>query len=194
MKIMITGAQGSGKTTQAKLLAEKLGVCFIGTGGLLREFAQGSSPESKSVAESLKKGELADDQIVARVVRNKIDSFECQKGFVTDGFPRSLDQLKFFNPDFDKVFYLKISDEEAKKRLLLRGRADDKLEVIEERLGWYHEQVEPLLKYYQDQGRLVVIDGERSIDEIRKSIEESLTGREDAIWMKLWGKLKWIGL
>lgn len=174
IKLMITGAQGSGKTTQAKLLAQKLGVCFIGMGDLLREFAKEESLESKIVAESLKKGELADDRIVAGVVKNKICQPECQNGFVTDGFPRSIDQHRYYNPDFDKVFYIKISDEEAKKRLLARGRADDKAGLIEERLGWFHEEIKPLLSYYRDRGELVIIDGEKPVGQVAEEIGDYL--------------------
>ncbi|MDO8498974.1 MAG: nucleoside monophosphate kinase [bacterium] len=168
---MITGPQGSGKTTQAKALAKKLGLCLIEVGAMLRERVKKGDPWSLEVRKTLDEGQLMDDQLVSRLVKKRISESDCQQGFVSDGYPRTFSQHLECDAGFDKVLYLKISDEEAIKRLLKRGREDDNLPAIEKRLTWYHEETKPLLDYYQDLGILVTINGERPIKEVAKEIE-----------------------
>lgn len=187
MRILVAGPQGSGKTTQAKILAEKLGVCFISTGDLMRELSAEDTEEGKLVKSSLEKGALVDDQIAADALRREIESDRCRQGFVSDGFPRHLGQLEYFDPQFDKVIYLDVPDEEVIKRLLARGRADDTLPLILERLSIYHGQTEPVLNLYESQGKLVRIDGsqaagmtgEQSIEQIAAAIAEKMGLGED---------------
>lgn len=174
MKLLFIGPQGSGKSTQAKIIAEKLGICYISTGDLFRQIAQEDSDLGLQVKELLNQGKLVGDDIVVELVKKKLLQPECQKGFITDGYPRTLVQHELFDPGFDQVFYLKISDETAQKRLLARGRADDSPKIIKERLNAYYQQTQPLLDYYQKLGSLVVIDGEKSIEDIEKEIEEKV--------------------
>lgn len=174
MRIMVTGPQGSGKTTQAKILAEKLNLNFIGAGDLLREFSENESQESKEVKEKLENGQLVDDKVLAGLVEKESSGAEFKEGFVADGYPRSVSQLQIFNPQYDKVFYLKVSDKEAENRLVKRGRGDDLPELIKRRLKWYHEKTTPILNYYQDLGKLIIIDGEKDIEEVAKDIEKNV--------------------
>lgn len=174
MKILITGPQGSGKSTQADILSKKLGIAFINAGNLVREMSKEDSERGRSLKNDLEAGRLVDDNIIGDLVRTQISQPECKDGFVTDGYPRTINQIKIFDPEFDRVFYLEISDEEALRRLLKRGRADDTLAVINERLKWYHEQTKPLLEFYQSKGILEKINGEMSIEEVAQEIEERL--------------------
>jgi len=173
-KIMLAGPQGSGKTTQAKLLAEKLGILFIGAGEVLRKLAQEETEEGRNIKAELDKGELVDNQLMADLIKKEMEGSEASKGFITDGYPRSLDQIGNFSPDFTKVFYLELSDEEAEKRLLLRNRGDDTPEAIRERLSIYHQLTEPVLEFYQNQGKLVRIDGSGTIEEVAQAIQSRL--------------------
>jgi len=173
-KIMITGPQGSGKTTQAKKIAKKIDVYFVGAGDLLRQFAKESSGMAAKVKNDLESGRLVDNEIIGNLLRKTLSQPEYRKGFVADGYPRSLSQLEVYNPDYDRVVYLKVSDEEAERRLLDRSREDDTSEAIKERLSWYHKETAPLLEYYQKQKKLVTIDGERSIEEVAADIEDKL--------------------
>lgn len=174
MKILITGPQGSGKTTQAEILAKHLNLPFVGAGDLLREFAKGRSEESVKVRQDLAAGRFVDDNVLAKLMSQNLAQSRFQNGFVADGYPRSFSQLKVFDPKFDQVFYLEISDEEAEERLLRRGREDDTAEVIKERWRWYHRETDPILDYYQKLGILVVIDAGRSIEEVTREIEAKL--------------------
>ena len=172
LKISVTGPQGSGKTTQAKLLADFLGLPMISTGEILRQKSLENNEIGKEIKSSVDKGEMVNDEIVHRLIGEKIN--EVKNGFVMDGYPRSLGQLDHLDPHFDKVFYLEINDDLVKVRLLKRGRADDSPEIIAERLELYHQLTEPLLLRYKDQGILQIIDGSGSIDEIQNSIREKL--------------------
>lgn len=179
MKVMITGPQGSGKTTQARILADKLGYCFIGMGDMLRQLAEEDNELGKDVREDLSNGHLVDDNLAARLIKEKMITPECRNGFVTDGYPRTFSQHQLFDPQFDKVFYLKVSNSEAENRLLGRGRADDSVELIRKRLSWYYKETQPLLDYYEKSGKLVIIDGEQPIDRITDEIESILRAEID---------------
>lgn len=178
-RIMITGPQGSGKTTQARILAEKLGVPMVGAGELARKFANSGHKDSQKVSAAIAEGQLIDDGIMGDLVKKEIAQQSYEKGFVTDGYPRAMSQLKIFNPSYDQVFYLKLSDQEAKKRLLQRGRADDTPEAIKERLEWYHYETSQLLDYYSKRGKLVIIDGDQSIEGVAKEIAAKLIFKHD---------------
>lgn len=176
MKILVTGPQGSGKTTQAKLLAEYLNIPFIGTGDALRKIARDDTSTGKKIRESLDRGSLVDDGVVAEVVKNRLQQADCHSGFIMDGYPRSMNQLTLYDPDFDRVFYLDISDEEVSQRLINRGREDDKPEIIAERLRIYHELTEPILSHYGATDILERVDGVGQIEEIQNRIREKLNG------------------
>lgn len=171
---MITGPQGSGKTTQAEILAKKLNLPFVGAGELLREYVEEGGKKSEEVREDLEEGHLVDDKVVASLVKDEISKEVYKEGFVADGYPRALHQLEVFSPDYDKVIYLKLSDEEAQKRLLSRGREDDTPEAIKERLSWHHEETRPLLDHYREKDCLITVNGEKSIEEVANEIEDKL--------------------
>ncbi len=181
MRILIAGPQGSGKTTQAKKLSEKLGYLFIATGDILREEAKHDTSEGRALKETMRQGGIANDEITAKLVASKIKDSN-GNGLIMDGFPRRLSQLEYFDPGFDRVVYLEVPDEEVTGRLLSRGRADDKPEIISERLKLYHMLTEPVLDYYQRQGKLLRIDAkqdpddsdEQSIEKVAEKIEKKI--------------------
>lgn len=174
MSILVTGPQGSGKTTQAKLLADFLKKPLIGVGELLREMSEEKNVNSNSVKQALEKGDLVDDEIVAEMMKKRISQNDAEKGFVMDGYPRSLNQLKLFDPIYSQVFYLDIADLEVKKRLLKRAREDDKPDIIHQRLTLYHKLTEPVLEYFKNQGVLKKINGMGSIDDVQERIRQNL--------------------
>ena len=162
------GPQGSGKSTQAKMLAEKFGLCFISSGDLLREKAKEDSDEGRLIKLQMNQGILVDDSILAQLIENKVN--ECGGKFVMDGYPRRMSQIDAYDPNLKKVFILKVSDEEILKRLLARGRFDDTEENIKKRLEWHHKETQPVIEYYKNQGILVEINGLGTVEEIARQI------------------------
>jgi len=173
MQLLLLGPQGSGKSTQAKLLAEKHNLCFISIGDLVREKSLEDSEEGKRVREIMERGELVDDETVANLFREKLEKGG-KSGFVTDSYPRRISQVETYDPGIEKVIDLEIPDEEVLRRLLSRGRVDDTKEAIEKRLEIYHNETKPLLDYYREQGKLVEVDGAGSIEQVFQKVEEKI--------------------
>ena len=178
--IMMLGPQGSGKSTQAKLLAGKLNYLFISSGDLLRTLKEENNPIGVKLAEYWMKGELVPDNLITDILFGVFEK-ENTLGFVLDGFPRDLDQLESFLAEaglkdwtLDKVFYLQLTDEEAleriKKRKEIENRPDETKKALEKRFTLYHEKTEKLLSKYSEMGKLVVIDGSKSVEEIHNVI------------------------
>lgn len=174
MRIGIMGPQGSGKSTQAKLLADKLGLCILDTGQLIRDRAKEDDKTGKKLRELMGSGNLVGDQIPGELLQERTSKTDCQNGFIIDGYPRSLGQLEFFNPKFDKVIYLDISDEVAVERLSKRGREDDTPEGIKRRLEVFHNETKKIIEHYKKLGILIQIDANKSVEEVSENIEEQL--------------------
>lgn len=171
MKILLIGPQGSGKSTQGKLLAKYLQMPYISTGDIFREIAR----ENKRIEQILKAGELVNDTTTIELVKKRLDESDCKNGFILDGYPRNLEQAKKI-PDlnFDKVIYINVPDEIVLERLLKRGRADDTEQSIRLRLKLYQSQTQPLLDYYKNQSLLVEIDAKADIQKVQDEIKKSL--------------------
>lgn len=176
------GPQGSGKTTQGKMLAEKLGYRFISTGELIRNAS--ITDISKEDWDHMRKGDLIPDHIVEGLLFPILEKDEAP-GFILDGYPRSLEQianlLVFISSgklELYKAFYVYISRQETEKRIALRAkienRPDEDIEVLRHRLALYHDKTEPLLQKYERLGILQEIDGEGSIEEVQSLIEEKV--------------------
>lgn len=174
IKILLIGPQGSGKSTQGTLLAPYLKVPYISPGDIFREISTKDSKEGKRIKKILDEGRLVDDETTSNLVRKRVEQADCQNGFILDGYPRTLTQIKLFNPDFDKAFYLKITDTEATKRLLKRVRRDDTPQLIAERLKNYYEQTDPILKNLEQKGLLITIDGSGTIEQIQMSLRKAV--------------------
>ncbi|OGE30869.1 hypothetical protein A2631_04265 [Candidatus Daviesbacteria bacterium RIFCSPHIGHO2_01_FULL_44_29] len=174
MKILLLGSIGSGKSTQAQILADSLGLRLIRSGDLVREKALEDSEEGRICLEMSNSGQLVPDEIVIPMVKKKIQA-EVEhgaKGFIFDGYIRRISQLEKFDPQYDMVVFLEVPQRIVKERLLGRERSDDTPEIIEQRLKVYHELTEPVITYYRDQGKLTVIDASGTVEEVTKNIEE----------------------
>ena len=155
---------GGGKGTQGIRLAEELGVPHISSGDVLRDEVAKDSALGREVKAHMDAGRLAPDELVTRAVRPVVEQLD---GYILDGYPRTLAQAD--NLAFDAVVYLRVGDEEVMKRLLARGREDDKADVIQERLREYAEDTEPLIDHYR--AVLVEVDGERDADAIAADLK-----------------------
>ncbi|MBI4037539.1 nucleoside monophosphate kinase [Candidatus Curtissbacteria bacterium] len=172
MKYIFLGPQGSGKSTQAKLLAEKLGLPYIEMSKLLREKLNDEDEDAYVIKKAFASGDLVPPKIVVHTLNQKLQ--EIKNGYVLDGFPRNLTQFQGFKDKVDKIFYVAVSDEEAIKRLMLRKREDDSPQVIARRLELYHKETEPLLEDLKKENLLSEINGEQSIAQIANEIEKVL--------------------
>jgi len=182
IKVVFLGPPGAGKGTQALKIAEKFGVPHISTGDILRAAVKEGTELGRLAKSYMDKGELVPDEVIIGIIKERLSQPDVkEKGFILDGFPRTLKQaealdqmLEELSMPLDKVIYLNVDDEEIVKRLLARGRADDTEEVIRNRLKVYREQTAPLIDYYRAKGLLVEIYGVGQIEEITKKIEEAL--------------------
>ncbi|WP_313381671.1 adenylate kinase [Proteiniphilum saccharofermentans] len=185
LNIVIFGAPGSGKGTQSAKLVEKYGLKHLSTGDILREEIKADTELGKLADSYMSKGHLVPDELVIDVLDNLIGKYSDAKGFIFDGFPRTLAQgealgkmLEKHGEDIDAVLSLEVEEEELIDRLLKRGqisgRTDDNRETIESRLKVYHAQTEPLKEFYRTKGSLKNIEGVGSIDDIFGSIEREI--------------------
>lgn len=176
MRILITGPQGSGKTTQANLIHERLGFQMIKAGELLRAYAAEPTDEGRKFKAMLDKGELVDDHLLADLIKRELAKFGKDEKLVIDGYPRRRSQIDTFDPKYDKVFLLRLNDKEGVERLIARHRADDTPEIIKRRLELYHQETEPMLDYYRQLGILEVIDASDDIEHVYAKIADNLNG------------------
>tara|TARA_R100001460_G_scaffold2238_2_gene7422 strand:+ start:127 stop:729 length:603 start_codon:yes stop_codon:yes gene_type:complete len=176
-KIIMIGGPGSGKSTYSELIKKELGIAHIYTGDMMRELAKQDTPDGRKVKELLSKGEFAPTPIVINAVKERMKQPDAQKGYVFDGFPRNVEQagaMEAKDIEYDHVINLVVSEEEVIKRLTARGRADDKPEIIKNRIKVYHRETAPLLNYYKDE--IINIKAEGSTPEaIAKEIVKKIT-------------------
>lgn len=174
MKILFTGPVGSGKSTQAELLAKYLNIPLFQTGQITRELAKEDSDLGNRVKMIMESGELVDDKTIAEVLKRVMSQADLKRGFIIDGYPRSLEQLNLFDPGFEIVINFKISNKIVLERLLKRQRVDDTPEAIEKRLKIYYQQTKALIEHYRKSGILKEVNAENSIEEIENETRKVL--------------------
>jgi adenylate kinase len=205
MKLIILGAQASGKGTQSEMLAKELGIEHISTGERLRQEVASGSVLGKKMGELMKQGAMVPDELVEKMVKRLIE--QSHGKFVLDGFPRTKAQAEWLDltTTIDKVIVLKISDKVALERiggrlecakghdfhikfnppkkegtcdecgLPLKKRADDTAAAIMKRLQIYHTQTEPVLSHYK--GKIIEVNGEQSIKDVHFAVLKALHTR-----------------
>lgn len=173
MKIIFLGIQGSGKSTQAKLLSQKLNLPYIEMGQLLRDRLNEDSDEAREIKAALDTGNLVPNKITISTLRKKLEGSEFEKGVILDGYPRNKTQLEQLPTGFDKVFYIELSEEEAIRRLTLRAREDDTPQAIKRRVELFFQETQPIVDYFKDQNILIEIDGKPSIEEVSQLIDKN---------------------
>lgn len=180
MKIILIGIQGSGKSTQGNLLSEKLGIPYLSTGHIFREIAKEKTSLGRYIKETMNAGYLISDERTLEIVNEYLSRQEYQKGYILDGFPRTIAQADQFSNGITKVFYLKVSDKEALWRLSYREgedgevREDETVVAIRKRIELFHQFTKPVLEFYDKKGVLVEIDGEEQVEAVHEKICQSL--------------------
>ncbi len=178
LNIVLFGAPGAGKGTQATLLAEKYGLVHLSTGEILRKEIALGTDSGKLAQKHIDKGELAPDDLVIDMIRSQIEQNPDAKGFIFDGFPRTTAQAEALDRLMEEkgmhisaMIALDVEAEELIGRLLKRGadsgRADDKsLDVIRNRIDVYHRKTEPIIEYYDAQKKYKAINGTGHVKDI----------------------------
>ncbi len=184
MRIVFIGPPGAGKGTQSERLVALLGIPHLSTGNMLREARAKQTAVGRAAEDYMMAGKLVPDDIVLELVSQRLTKPDCAAGALFDGFPRNVAQaealgasLEAAGSPLDLVLELKVDDEVVKRRLNGRGRADDELNVIAERLRTYWDQTEPLLEYYRRHGLLETIDGQGTVEEVFARIKSAIAKR-----------------
>lgn len=173
MRIVFLGPPGAGKGTQSVRLAEELGIAHLSTGEMLRAARAHRTELGLLVADYLDNGQLVPDQVVLDIVAERLEDDACQPGVIFDGFPRTLQQAESLDRllgerhmPLDIVIELAIDQGELLTRLMKRGRGDDNMATIQQRLQSYENETAPLVKYYSGRQLLRSVDASGTTDEV----------------------------
>lgn len=197
MNLILLGAPGAGKGTQAEKIVDKYGIPAISTGNILRAAVKDGTEMGLKAKSFMDAGQLVPDEVVIGIIKDRLKEKDCEKGFILDGFPRTIPQaqaLEDANVTIDKVVDIEVADEAITKRMSGRRvcakcansyhieykkpavdgvcdacggeliqRKDDAPETVQARLAEYHEMTEPLKDFYQNLGKLVVVEGQEEV-------------------------------
>jgi adenylate kinase len=176
MRLLLIGAPGAGKGTQAERLAARFGIAHISSGDLLRQHVLDQTPLGRTVKSYLDRGDLVPDRLVMNMLRKPV--LTAARGYVLDGFPRTIEQAKAsyavvrsLGAEVQAAIHLDVPREELKRRLNARARgAEDAEAVVEHRLDVYLAQTVPLLSYYAGREWMFTVDGAQPPDAVHEDI------------------------
>jgi adenylate kinase len=176
MRLVLIGIQGAGKSTQGNYLSEKYQIPYLSSGHIFREMAKEKTDLGRWLKETMNSGALIPDDTTLEIVLTYLEKPEYSNGYILDGFPRTLAQAEAFNGGVDKVILLEVSDKEALWRIAGRmsDREDETLQAIRKRIELFHEVTKPVVHYYEEQGKLIRIDGEQSVEQVSADIVTAL--------------------
>ena len=191
LNLVLFGPPAAGKGTQAKRLVNERGLMQLSTGDMLRAARASGTDLGKTVAGIMDRGDLVSDEIVIALIEEQLDMYPEAKGFIFDGFPRTVAQAQALDTALekrghavDRVIRLCVDDDALVGRITKRfeeeGRKDDNPESFKIRLGNYNEQTAPLLPFYATQGKLSEVDGMADIETVSASINRVLNADEGA--------------
>ncbi|MDO8462457.1 MAG: adenylate kinase [Deltaproteobacteria bacterium] len=181
MNLILLGPPGSGKGTQGKRLGEFLKIPQISTGDILRQALENKTALGLKAKGYMERGALVPDEVIIGVMEERLGQADCSGGYLLDGFPRTVAQAEALEAmltrsdcKIDRVLSLVVSQQELIQRMVGRGRADDKEEVVQQRLKVYEDQTAPLVDYYLKKGLLKVVEGMGPVEEITSRLLKSL--------------------
>jgi len=191
MKLILLGPPGAGKGTQAKILVERYGIVQLSTGDMLREAVAMETEIGKKAKAVMESGQYVSDDIVNQIVAERIDRQDCARGFILDGYPRTLAQAQALqnmlaarNSQLDGVIELRVDEKLLLARIEKRAqeaieagqqvRSDDNADIFRQRLVEYGEKTAPLVQFYTETGQLKQVDGMAEIATVAAQIEKLL--------------------
>jgi adenylate kinase len=191
MRLILLGPPGAGKGTQALRLVAKYGIVQLSTGDMLRAAVKAGTPIGRQVQEIMARGGLVPDNVVVGIVGQRMEEPDARKGFILDGFPRTVPQavaldrmLETRGLALDAVIELRVDEDALVRRIesriaemKARGetlRDDDSPEVLHNRLRAYREQTAPLIAYYRQQGVLCTVNGMAPVPDVTVAIDKAL--------------------
>ena len=183
MRIIFFGPPGAGKGTQAKLLSSYLGIPHLSTGEILRSKLNENDELSSKLRHVMTSGNLVSDEILNEIISIKLLADDCKKGFILDGYPRTIAQSEYLNSFMDKqdmiinkVINIELNDKNIENRITLRSRienrTDDSLEVIRTRIIKYNNETKPVVQFYKSEYPLIFfeLNGDQKIEKIHSDI------------------------
>jgi adenylate kinase len=185
VNLLVIGPQGSGKGTQAARLSDAHGIPHVSTGEMFRGAIAAGTELGRRVEPILAAGQLVPDDLTVDLIRERLADQDAERGFVLDGFPRTLAQAEALDAMLvdigrvlDAVLFFDLADDVAVERLRVRAqdesREDDTPDAIARRLAIYHEQTEPVVERYRTTGKLVPLHADRSIEQVADEIAQAL--------------------
>ena len=208
MNIIMLGAPGAGKGTQAAVLCEHFGIPTISTGNMIREALKNGTEMGLKAKSFMDEGKLVPDEVVIGIVKERLSEDDCKKGFILDGFPRTIPQAEALDNmgiDIQYVINIDIADERIVNRMsgrrvcescgrpfhlvnlkpqkdgicddcggTLVQRKDDHPDTVLARLAVYHKETEPLVAYYEKQGKLVNVEGVDDVETTKNAILKAI--------------------
>jgi len=178
VNLILLGAPGAGKGTQAEAISKKYDLFHVSTGDLFRAALKEGKELGNKAKAYMERGELVPDEIVLQIVAQNLPE---NRGYLFDGFPRNVNQAKILdhmletqNKAIDAVLSIQVDEPTLVKRLLGRGRSDDNQETILNRLMVYTEQTSPLINYYEAKNVLHRINGNKTVEEVTEQIADSI--------------------
>jgi adenylate kinase len=187
MRIILLGPPGAGKGTQAARIVEQFSIPQLSTGDMLRAAVAAGTPVGRQAKEIMERGDLVPDEVVVQIVADRIEEPDARRGFILDGFPRTVAQADAFDTmladrglKLDAVIELQVDEKALVDRIIKRAREaqargepvrkDDNPEVFKTRLDAYRAQTAPLSAYYASKGMLKTVDGMKPVDEVTQSV------------------------
>jgi adenylate kinase len=187
MRLILLGPPGAGKGTQAQRLVDKHGIVQLSTGDMLRAAAAAGTPVGKRAKAIMDRGDLVPDDVMIEIIAERLDRGDTAKGFILDGFPRTVDQaaaldrlLEDRGLRIDRIIEIVVDHTILRDRIAGRARetrgtrADDTAETVTKRLDVYRQQTAPVADYYRKKGVLKAVDGMGAVDEVAERIDEHL--------------------